>query len=198
MNGAPLILASASAVRARILAAAGVAFTIEASGVDEDAVKAQHPGLTPGELALTLAEAKALAVSGRRRGALVLGADQVLALDGRSFDKAESRAGARERLLALRGRVHQLHSGLVAARGGNIVWRCADSAALTMRDFSDAFLDAYLDRAGDALTASVGAYAYEEAGAQLFERVEGDFFTVLGLPLLPVLGMLRDQGVLPE
>lgn len=189
------ILASGSAIRRQILTSAGVDFETESPGVDEDALKAQMHGKPPGEVAQALAQAKALAVSARHPDALVLGADQVLAMDGRVFDKARDEAEARARLLALRGRTHTLEGGLAAARGGSLVWTHRSTATLAVRKFSDGFLDFYMDRAGGELTASVGAYAYEALGAQLFERVEGDYYAILGLPLLPVLDLLRREGV---
>ena len=189
------ILASGSASRRAILENAGLDFTIDPADIDEDAVKAGFAG-DPGALALTLAEQKALAVS-RRQAGLVLGADQVLDMDGALFDKARSLPEARAKLEALRGRTHWLRGGLAAAEGGEIVWRHKSACRMVMRDFTDAFLDDYLARAGDILTKGVGAYAYEGLGAQLFERVEGDYFAVLGLDLLPLLAMLRERSLAP-
>lgn len=192
-----LVLASRSAVRCRLLAAAGVAFETESPDVDETAAKRGLEGATPREVAERLADAKAADVSGRRPGALVIGADQTLELDGRLFDKAESPETGVERLRALRGRVHVLHAALACARDGAVVWRCLERARLTMRRFSDEFLDGYARRNPDALVRSVGAYELEGEGAQLFEAVEGDYFSILGLPLLPLLGFLRAEGVIP-
>lgn len=189
------ILASGSSIRRTLLENAGVAFETAPSHVDEDAIKRASAGLGPDALAMRLADAKALAVSRGRPEALVLGADQILSLDGVMHDKAGSRAVARLRLEALRGRTHSLHSGLAAARGGEIIWRHGERSDLTVREFSDAFLDAYLERAGDELTHSVGCYAYEGLGAQMFARVSGDYFAILGLPLLPVLDLLRREGL---
>ena len=189
------ILASGSASRRAILENAGLDFEIDPADVDEDALKDGFDGEL-GALALMLAEAKALAVSARRPGALVIGADQVLDLDGRLFDKAKSPGEAEAKLRALRGRTHWLKGGIAAARDGRIVWRHRSAAEMTMRDFSDGFLERYMAEAGGILTKGVGAYAYEGLGAQLFETVEGDYYAVLGLPLLPVLRMLRDQGAL--
>jgi septum formation protein len=141
---------------------------------------------------------KALRVSARHPGRLVLGADQVLVADGRLFDKPDSLAAARDQLVALRGRTHQLLSAAVIALDGAPVWRHVGAARLAMRPFSETFLDEYLTRTGDLALTSVGCYHLEGLGAQLFARVEGDYFTVLGLPLLEVLGFLRARGVLTE
>ncbi|PWE18362.1 septum formation inhibitor Maf [Marinicauda salina] len=189
------ILASGSASRRAILENAGLDFEIDPADVDEDALKTGYSG-DIGALAVRLGEEKALAVSRRREG-LVLGADQVLEFEGRLFDKARSAEEAEARLRELRGRTHWLKGGVAAAVGGEIVWRHESACRMVMRDFSDAFLADYVARAGDMLTSSVGGYAYEGLGAQLFSEVEGDYFAVLGLPLLPVLGMLRDHGAAP-
>lgn len=189
------ILASGSASRRTILENAGLSFHVDPADVDEAALKAQFNG-GAGALAMHLAEAKALAVSTRRDG-LVLGADQVLAFDGKVFDKARSVEEAAERLRGLRGQTHWLKGGVALAQGGQVVWRHESTCRMVVRDFSDAFLDDYLARAGDILTKSVGAYAFEGLGAQIFEHVEGDYYAVLGLPLLPVLSELRARGAAP-
>jgi len=189
-----LILASGSASRRMLLSNAGVDFQVDPADVDETALKAGFSG-SPGDLALHLAEAKALAVSSRREG-LVLGADQVLELDGLAYDKARSIDEASEKLKMLRGKAHFLKGGVVLARGDEIVWRHKSSAKLTMRNWSEAFHARYMDEAGDILAKGVGAYAFEGLGAQLFETVEGDFFSILGLPLLAVLDALREHGVI--
>ena len=191
-----LILASKSAARRAMLEGAGVPFAVQVADVDEDAVKALHDPADAGGLAIELARIKALAVSRRDPEAWVLGADQTLAFEDGLESKARSMAEARDRLSAMRGRTHHLHSGEALARNGQVVWAGADVAAMHMRDFSDAFLDAYLQTEGEGLLGSVGAYRLEGMGSQLFAAVEGDYFTVLGLPLWPVLEELRRAGVL--
>ena len=183
-----------------MLAAAGVETEIMPARIDEAVVRQAMlaTGAAPRDLADKLAELKALRISARRPGRLVLGADQVLVLGGEVFDKAASRAEARRQLLTLRGRAHQLLSAAVVALDGAPLWRHVGAARLTMRPFSESFLDDYLDRIGDLALQAVGCYHLEGPGAQLFARVEGDHFTVLGLPLLEVLGFLRARGVLPE
>ena len=192
-----LILASKSPARRAVLAGAGVPFEAASSGVDEEAAKARllAAGAGPRAVAEALAEEKAVAVS-RGRPELVLGADQTLEFEGRLYDKAETYHEARERLRLLRGRPHQLHSAVVVAEGGAPVWRETVSATLTMRDFSDAFLEGYLAAEGEAVLGSVGCYRLEGLGAQLFTDIEGDYFTILGLPLMGLLDLLRRRGVL--
>jgi nucleoside triphosphate pyrophosphatase len=194
---APLILASASPSRRQLLASAGLSFAIEPSGVDEDEVKLSLIGeqASPQDIATTLAEMKAVRVSQRHRAALVIGADSTLACNGRLFDKPATLAAARRQLLALGGRVHELCSSVVVARDGVRLWHCSERAHLTMRPFTESFLDAYLARAGQAVCASVGAYQLEGLGAHLFSKVEGDYFTILGLPLLPLLSFLAEHGI---
>ena len=191
-----LVLASGSQIRRQILQDAGIAFETIKSDVDEGALKSQHAGLSPAEMAVLLAHAKASQVSRQNPDAYVLGADQTMELDGQLLDKLPNRDLARQRLLAMRGQAHQLHAGLALVRGGEPVWQHQQSSTLWVRPFTDEFLGHYLDRAGDELTASVGAYAFEGLGAQLFERVDGEFHAVLGLPLVPLLGALREHGVL--
>ncbi|MEM8597847.1 MAG: Maf family protein [Pseudomonadota bacterium] len=195
-----LILASASTARAALLRAAGVEIAIDAARVDEEAIKAalRAEGAPARDQADKLAELKALRVSGRHQGALVLGADQVLVAGDEVHDKPADQAAARAQLVSLRGRRHQLLSAAVIARNGAPIWRHIGRASLEMRPFSDAFLDRYLDVMGDSVTETVGSYKLEGIGAQLFARVDGDYFSVLGLPLLEVLGFLRAQGTLAE
>ncbi|WP_287899357.1 MULTISPECIES: Maf family nucleotide pyrophosphatase [Brevundimonas] len=196
MSGERLILASRSAARRAMLENAGVAFEARAADVDEAAIKAVSTDLDPVALAVRLAEAKALAVSRDDPDAWVLGSDQTLAFDGGLVSKAASLEAARDRLRAMRGRTHTLHSGAALATKGQVVWSGADTARMKMRDVSDAFLETYLAAEGAALLSCVGAYRLEGMGSQLFEAVEGDFFTVLGLPLWPVLAELRRAGVI--
>jgi len=191
-----LILASKSSARRAMLDGAGVPFSVQVADVDEDAVKAGHDPADAAGLAVELARIKALAVSRHDPEAWVLGADQTLAFAGGLVSKAGSLDEARERLTAMRGQTHQLHSGAALACNGRVVWSGVDTATMRMRDFSDAFLDAYLAAEGEGLLASVGSYRLEGMGSQLFEAVEGDYFTVLGLPLWPVLTELRRAGVL--
>jgi septum formation protein len=190
------ILASGSTSRAQILRGAGVPFTIEPAHIDEDSVKAEMHGKSSQAVAEALAERKALHVSTIHPHALVLGADQVLMLGDELMSKAETVGVAATHLRKLRGKQHQLIGALVLAKNGAPVWRHTEISTLWMRDFSDAFLDGYLKAEGDAVLGSVGCYRFEGLGAQLFVRVEGDYFSILGLSLLPLLAALRDQGVL--
>lgn len=193
-----IVLASASATRRSLLEQAGVPFVVDTAAVDEAAVKGamRQETANPARVAEVLAELKATRVSSRHPGAIVIGADQMLDCEGAWFDKPESVEAARVQLLALRGRSHRLTSSVVAVRDGTRLWHHTEAAKLTMRQFSDAFLDQYLAAAGAAATTSVGAYQLESLGAQLFMTVEGDHFTILGLPLLPLLDFLRENGVL--
>ena len=195
-----LILASGSRFRRQMLEQAGVAFSVVTASVDEPEARAEMactaPGMRPGEVALRLAELKALEVSGRHPAALVIGADQVLALDGVIFGKPSDQAAARAQLLALRGKTHTLPTAVVLAQAGRIVWRHLGVAELEMRFFGDGFLAAYLAAAGSVVTETVGGYALEGLGALLFERVAGDYFTIIGLPLIPLLAELRERGFL--
>ena len=193
-----IILASQSASRKAMLEAAGVAFTAEAAGVDEESVKAAMiaEGTDGRRLADALAEMKAVKVSRRHPATLVLGCDSTVAAeDGSLIDKAETRAESRAQLQALRGTTHRLTSAAVVALGGEPIWRHVDTARLTMRSFSDAFLDSYLDAEWPAIGGCVGGYRLEGLGAQLFSRIDGDHFTILGLPLLPLLDWLRVRGI---
>ncbi len=189
-----LVLASASTSRARTLRAAGVPFTVEPAYVDEDAAKAS--GADGTTVAAALAELKALRVSASHPADLVLGADQVLVCEGKLLSKAESLADAATQLKFLRGKPHTLISALALAQGNAVIWSHSDEARLRVRDFSDAFLDGYLQAEAEAVLGSVGCYRLEGPGAQLFDSVEGDYFSILGLPLLPLLAILREHGVI--
>ncbi len=194
---APLILASGSSIRARILAAAGVPFEVIKPDVDEDAIKraAANAGLTLQQTAQRLADEKALAVAaGKDR--LVLGSDQIMAFEGKGFDKPRSIEEARDRLLLLQGKTHTLINAVSIARGGKIIDRTLDEPVLHMRPMSAAEIDAYLAAAGPEILASVGAYQVEALGSRLFDRIDGDYFAVLGLSLTPVLAYLRREGLL--
>ena len=197
-----IVLASGSRARREMLAAAGVPFTVQAADVDEPAIRARmrkaDANVDPKKIAAVLAAAKAEDVSGKIGGSLIIGADQVLALGDELLSKAPSLEAAREALRKLRGRTHELHSAVAFAERGKIIWAHVGTARLTMRDFSDAFLDDYLLRAGDRVGHSVGAYELEGLGVQLFDKIEGDYFTVLGLPLLPVLAELRQRGIIAK
>jgi septum formation protein len=189
-----ITLASGSEIRASLLRGARITFEVKSPGVDEAAVKAEMVSATPVQIAEILAERKALAVS-RTRPGLVIGADQTMEFDGRLYDKAESLAEARDRLLMLRGRTHHLNAGVVLARNGRVVWRELAVSRLTMRDFSDGWLEGYLARNPQVL-ASVGCYELEGEGVQLFDRIDGDYFAILGLPMTGLLAALRREGAL--
>lgn len=194
-----LILASQSASRAAMLTAAGVPFEAVAAGVDEDTAKTALADLTARDLADALAELKALKVSQRHPDALVLGSDSLVALaDGTRLDKPIDREDAAAHLRAMAGARHELWSAAVIAEGGRVVWRCVEAARMHVRPLSDAFIKTYLDAEWPAISGCVGCYRVEGPGAQLFARVEGSHFTVLGLPLLPVLDYLRVRGTMPS
>ncbi len=194
-----LVLASTSPTRRRVLEAAGIAHTAIAPSVDEDAAKAafRAEGLSPRDLADALAELKARAGWARSQAPTV-GCDQVLEFEGEGFDKAESLSALREQLLRLRGKPHKLHAALVLVEDGAPTWRETVTSTLTMRPFSDAFLDRYLEVEGEALLGSVGGYRIEGMGVQLFDRIEGDHFAILGLPLTGLLRALRQRGLAPS
>lgn len=200
LSALSVVLASASRARATLLAEAGLALRADPAGIDENALKSalRAKGAEAGRAALALAEAKALRVSVRHDGVLVIGADQMLVLDQRWFDKPESAAEAREHLLALRGQRHELVTAVCVARDGAVLWRQVERPSLVMRNFSDTFLDAYLATVGDDVLTTVGAYRLEGRGVQLMARIDGDYFSILGLPLLPLLDFLRGQGVVPS
>lgn len=194
-----IVLASKSAARRSVLEGAGVPFEVQVAGVDEEAIKAGMlaEGAGAREIADVLAETKAIRVSQKTAG-FVIGSDQTLEFEGRLYDKAESLQAARARLVELRGKPHRLHSAVVVAKDGAPIWRELVTATLTMRDFSDAFLDAYLAEEGEAALGSVGCYRLEGMGAQLFATVVGDYFAILGLPLWGLLDLLRRHGELTE
>jgi septum formation protein len=191
-----LVLASTSPSRRALLTGAGLVFDAVRPDVDEAQLKKEAKGLSPAELAVSLAAAKAVSVANRMSDALVVGADQVLNFESRVFDKPENLAAARDHLKQLRGKSHVLETALCCAVGGKIVWRHHGQATLTMRSFSDEFLEDYLARMGQEVTTSVGGYKLEGAGIQLFDNIAGDYFTILGLPLLPLLDFLRRQGAI--
>lgn len=192
----PLVLASKSSVRRALLEAAGIPLEIEPAAVDERAVESSKAAsASAAYVALLLARAKALEVAGRKRKSTVLGADQTLALGERRFSKPASAEVAREQLKALAGKTHELHSAVAVARGGDILFETVATARLTMRPLSNGFLDAYLAAAGGGVSSSVGAYQLERVGVHLFERIEGDHSTILGLPLLPLLAYFRSAGL---
>ena len=195
---AMVVLASGSAARAAMLHSAGVTARIDVPGIDEAEIKAglKAQGADAGEVAETLAELKARRVSRRHGGRLIVGADQVLSCDGRLYDKPDTPTQARAQLLSLRGRRHELTSAVALVRDGERLWHHIGRAMLTMREFSEEFLDDYLQAVGDEVCDSVGGYMLEGRGAQLFAEIDGDYFTILGLPLLPLLDILREQGVL--
>ena len=190
----PLVLASKSQVRGKLLAGAGLRFETRLASIDERAVEARSGARDPVAVARLLAREKALAGAASMPGRLVLGADQTLARGSERYSKPADRAAAAEQLRNLRGSTHALHSALALARNDEVLFDCVDSAQLTMRDFSDQFLETYLDLAGGAALTSVGGYQLEGIGVHLFEKVEGDYFTILGLPLLPLLAFLRQNG----
>ena len=195
----PLILASSSRTRRDMLKAAGLQFEVMAADVDEAIIRdilRQDDEVEPGDVAELLASAKAEAVSRHRPGALVIGADQILSLGSEIINKAANAAEARATLMKLRGNRHELHSAVALAIDGGVVWTEVDTATLVMRKFSHEFLGDYLERAGGDVLHSVGCYQIEGLGVQLFERVSGDHFTILGLPLLPLLGELRKREVI--
>jgi septum formation protein len=192
----PLVLASKSNIRGKILASAGLRLEIRPAQIDERAVEAAAGSPGPKAAALLLARAKALAVAAVLPGHIVLGADQTLALGDARFSKPQDRDAAAAQLRALRGNSHSLHSALALVRGGEVLFEYCDSATMTMRNFSDRFLGDYLDLAGPSALASVGAYQIEGAGIHLFERIGGDYFTILGLPLLPLLAYMRQNKFL--
>ena len=195
-----IVLASTSASRRQLLSQTGISFNTAKPPVDEAPIKARlkAAGAGAAEVAGVLAESKAASVADILPGHYIIGADQMLECDGTWFDKPADREEARRHLQTLRGRTHQLVTATVIAHEGKTIWRYSETAKMTMRDFSSDFLDQYLDKAGDTVIQSVGAYQLEGLGAQLFARIEGDFFAILGLPVVSLLNALREAGALPE
>lgn len=189
-----IVLASGSATRAKLLREAAVAFAVEKPDVDEAALRARMPDASPEAVACALAEAKAEAVATRFADALTIGADQVLAFDGEILGKCETLADARDLLMRMAGKTHTLATATLVMRGSRVLWRHVETVRLTMRAFDDAFLDAYLAAEGTELLYCVGCYRLEGRGIRLFERIEGDYFAVLGLSLLPLLNALHQHG----
>lgn len=192
----PLVLASASEVRRGILSAAGIPLETVPAGIDERGIVQRRRARDPGRIASLLAREKALAIAAKLPDRLVLGADQTLALGSEVFSKPLDIAGAHAQLRRLRGKTHALHSAIALARGGSLLFKQRAVARLTVRDFSDAFLETYLAAAGSAVTASVGAYQVETLGIHLFDKIAGEHFAILGLPLLRLLEFLRREGFL--
>lgn len=199
-QGPALVLASASRSRRQLLGGAGLRFEAEAAGIDESDVKEslKAEGAEPIQAAETLAELKAARISARRPGALVIGADQLLACESRWYDKPPDFEAAAEQLLSLAGKTHSLETAVCVVRNGTRLWHHNTVCRLTMRPVTRPFVDRYLEAAGPAVLESVGGYQLEGLGVQLFSRIQGDFFEILGLPLLPLLGFLRDRGVVPR
>jgi len=195
-----MVLASASPTRLAMLRAAGLVVTSEPARIDEAAIRAAltAEGASPQDQADALAELKARKIAQRQPEALVLGADQILSLNGEVLSKPETLAEAKAQIKALRGQTHLLHSAAVLYDQGAPIWRLTQTARLTMRDVSDDYLDAYLARNWPAISGSVGGYQIESEGIRLFDRTEGDYFTILGLPLLPLLSYLALRGLIPS
>jgi septum formation protein len=193
-----IVLASGSPTRRMVLANAGIVFDVAPALLDERLIEAPliADGTSPADIAGALADAKAVEVSRRLPDALVVGADQTLDCDGHRGTKSASLAEARTQLQRLAGRAHRLHSAIAVARGGAVCWRRLDSATLTMRPLTAGEIDGYLDRIGEGALKSVGVYQVEGEGIRLFDRIDGDYFTILGLPLLPLLAYLRSEGAI--
>ena len=193
-----IVLASKSASRRAMLDAAGVAYRVHPANIDERAVEAKHEGADPGSVSVSLSVAKAQAVSTAEPGALVLGSDSLIVCDGQRFDKPADREAAVAHLRFFSGKVMQLHSAAALVRDGQPIWQADAMAALHVRDLSDEFIETYLDAEWPEVAGCVGVFRIEALGVQLFDQIEGDQFTVLGMPLLPVLGALRSYGELPQ
>ncbi len=194
----PIVLASGSRHRAEMLENAGLSIVAEAARIDERVIEAPllESDLQADDIAQVLAEAKALDVSDRHGQSLVIGCDQTLSLDGQLFHKPEDMQGARKHLLAFSGKTHQLNSAIVLVRNGETLWRHVGVAHMSMRQLSPKFVGQYLAKVGDVALSSVGAYQIEAEGVQLFDRIDGDYFTIVGLPLLPLLEKLRQLEIL--
>jgi septum formation protein len=198
LSAKPLVLASKSEVRRKILASAGLPVEVRAANIDERGMEARAKVKDAAAVAQLLAGAKAHTVATDMPARLVIGADQTLAFETGRFSKPETRKQAWEQLSVLRGRSHRLHSALTVVRDGAVLFEHVETAELTMRDFSDNFIETYLDAAGDDALSSVGSYQIESAGVHLFSRISGDHYSILGLPLLPLLEFLRRQGLVAE
>jgi septum formation protein len=197
-GAAPLILASQSRSRQALLQGSGIPFVAIPADIDERGIQAGSGLKDPGAIGALLARSKALHVAAREKGRVVVGADQTLALNDRLFRKPTGRAQAAEQLRALSGATHELHSAIAIAQDDKVLFEHVAVARMTMRKLSDAAIEKYLDAAGEAVTTSVGAYQLESVGVHLFERIEGDHFTILGLPLLPLLAALRGIGLVMD
>ncbi|MDA0221943.1 MAG: Maf family protein [Proteobacteria bacterium] len=195
---AVIILASASEARRKLLEQSNVPFTTQTAELDENTPKRTllAEGKKPKEIAIALAELKVLSVTAKNPTAWVIGADQVVDFDGELLSKPNSMSEAREQLLSLRGQTHKLFSAAVIAHNGKVIWRHTGEVRLTMRDFSDIYLEGYLARIGTDALATVGSYKLEEEGVRLFSQIQGDYFSVLGLPLLEILNFLTETGIL--
>jgi septum formation protein len=193
---APLLLASSSPFRRMLMENAGLTFSCHAAAIDERAIEATLDGASPDAVALSLAKAKALDVAAHHPDALVIGSDQTMSLGERVYHKSTSREEAKENLLSLSGKTHRLNSAIALARGSDIVWEHVSHAELTVRPLSETFVDRYLTRVGEKVFLSVGAYQLEGEGIQLFSEIKGDYFTIVGLPMLPLLDRLRLLGAI--
>ncbi len=192
----PLVLASSSPFRRMLMENAGLSFECRAADIDERAIESGLQNASPDETAATLARAKAIDVSRHFPGAIVIGSDQTMSLGTRVYHKPKSIDEARESVSSLSGKTHRLNSAIALVRDGQVVWEHVAHADLTVRDLSDTFVDGYLQRVGEKVSSSVGAYQLEGEGIQLFSKIEGDYFTILGLPMLPLLDKLRDLGAI--
>ena len=198
MNPLDILLASTSKIRGKILSAAGIKFSVLNSELDEEQAKNSLTELSPQRISLELARLKSEKISRQHPNAMTIGADQVLGFKDQIFNKPVSRADAESQLSMLRNATHTLYSAVSCAIAGAEVWNHCSEARLTMRDFTPDFLSSYLDSSPADYLSSVGAYRLEESGIQLFEKIEGDYFTILGLPMLPLLGFLRQRGIIPS